>query len=143
MSYFWIALAIVLIVVECLTVQLLSIWTGISAAVTAVLVAIFPSIPVPVQILIFLLLSAALLAATRPFVKKFLRRKKGQETNLELLMDQPAVVVETINNIAGAGQIKIQGKIWSARSIDNTEIPVDTVVIFRKIEGNKAIVSLN
>lgn len=143
MSYFWIALAIVLLVAESLTTQLISIWLGLGAVVTAILTAVFPEISIPVQILIFLLLSAALLAGTRPMVKKFLRRRKGTETNLDRLIGQTAVVVEAINNIDGVGRVKIQGNYWAARSADGAEIPVDTVVIFERIEGNKAIVSVH
>lgn len=141
MSYFWIAFAIVLLIAESLTTQLISIWLGLGAAVTAVITAIFPNIPVAVQILIFLVLSAALLVSTRPLVKKFLRKKKGTETNLDRLIGQDAVVVEAINNIDGVGRVKIQGNYWSARSANGADIPVDTIVVFEKIEGNKAIVS--
>ena len=142
MSYFWIALAVVLLIAECLTTQLISVWMGASAAVTAILVAIFPSIGIPYQILIFVLLSAVLLAATRPLVKKFLHQKKGNETNLDRLIGGTAVVVEAINNIDGVGRVKIQGNYWAARSADGSEIPAETLVTFENIEGNKAIVSI-
>ena len=141
MSYFWISLTVVLLIAECLTTQLISVWMGISAAITAILTAIFPTIPIHFQILIFVLLAAALLVATRPLVKKILRPKKGNETNLDRLIGQTAVVVETINNVDGAGRVKIQGNYWSARSSDGKVIPVDAVVTFERIEGNKAIVS--
>lgn len=142
MSYVWISLTVALLIIECLTTQLTCIWMGISAAVVAILSALFPSLTVPVQIGIFVILSAILLAATRPLVKKFLRQKKGNETNLDRLIGETAVVVEAINNIEGVGRVKLQGNYWAARSIDGREIPVDTLVTFEKIEGNKAIVSI-
>lgn len=142
MSYFWIILAIVLLIAECLTTQLISVWLGASAAVTAILVALIPSLGIPYQVLIFVLLSAALLLATRPLVKKFLGQKKGNETNLDRLIGQEAVVVEDINNTIGVGRVKIQGNSWSARSADGSEIPANTTVVFERIEGNKAIVSI-
>lgn len=142
MSYFWIALAVVLLIAECLTTQLISVWMGVSAAITAILVALIPTIGIPYQILIFVLLSAALLLATRPLVKKFLCRKKGNETNLERLIGKEAVVVESINNLNGTGRVKLQGIDWAARSANGSEIPANSIVIFEKIEGNKAIVSL-
>ena len=142
MSYLWIALAVILLAIECLTTQLISVWMGLSAAITAILVALIPTIGIPYQIAIFVLLSAILLVATRPLVKKFLRKKKGNETNLDRLIGQPAVVVEAINNLNGTGRVKIQGNYWSARSMDGSEIPADATVIFEKIEGNKAIVSV-
>ena len=142
MSYFWIALAVVLLIAECLTTQLISVWMGVSAAITAILVALIPTIGIPYQILIFVLLSAALLLATRPLVKKFLCRKKGTETNLERLIGKEAIVVESINNLNGTGRVKLQGIDWAARSANGSEIPANSTVIFEKIEGNNAIVSL-
>lgn len=141
MSYVWISLTVVMLVIECLTTQLTCIWMSISAAVVAILTALFSALPIPVQILIFILLSAALLAATRPLVKKFLRQRKGGETNLDRLIGETAIVVEPINNVLGQGRVKIQGSYWSARSADGSDIPVDTLVTFTSIEGNKAIVS--
>ena len=49
-------------------------------------------------------------------------------------------MVEEINNIRGEGAVKIDGKVWSARSVDGSGIPVDTIVIFKEINGNKAMV---
>ena len=141
MSYVWISLTVVMLVIECLTTQLTCIWMSISAAVVAILTALFPALPIPVQILIFILLSGALLAATRPLVRNFLRHRKGGETNLDRLIGETAIVVEPINNILGQGRVKIQGNYWSARSADGSDIPVDTLVTFTSIEGNKAIVS--
>ena len=50
------------------------------------------------------------------------------------------MVVEDINNINGVGAVKINGLVWSARSGNGEDIPADTVVIFKEIRGNKAIV---
>ena len=141
MSWFWLCLAVALVVVELSTVQLVSIWFAVGAGVVSLVKAIFPSLAIHWQILIFVLISGALLFATRPFVKKFLHTKnKTKETNLELVLGKDAMVVEEINNILGKGAVKINGLVWSARSIDDSEIPVDTIVIFEKIDGNKAIV---
>lgn len=141
MAWFWLAVAIALAVVELSTVQLVSIWFAAGAAVTAIIKAVFPSIGVPWQFLIFVILSVGLLIATRPFVKKFLsRRKEEQKTNLELIIGKEAIVVEAIDNIKAEGAIKINGVVWSARSLDDSQIPLETVVILKEISGNKAIV---
>lgn len=141
MEWFWLALAIALMVIELSTVQLVSLWFSIGAIVTSLVKLIFPNLGFPWQALIFALVSVALLIATRPFVKKFLtRHSEGQKTNLELLLGKEAIVVEEINNIRGEGTIKINGLVWSARSDDNSIIPADTIVIFKEINGNKAVV---
>lgn len=142
MEWAWLALAIGLMAVELTTTQLVSVWFAIGAGVTSIVKVIFSSLGFPWQLLIFTLVSLALLIATRPLVKRFLvKRDRAHETNLQLVVGKDAVVVEEINNIKGEGAIRINGLVWSARSDDDSQIPVDEIVIFKEINGNKAIVS--
>ena len=141
MIWFWFAHAVVLVVVELSTTQLVSIWLAASAAVTAVLTAIFPALGVQWQILIFVFLSAVLLVSTRKLVKKFMKRTKDQETNLELYIDKVVAVTEEIDNIKDTGAVKMNGIIWSARSTDGSVIPKDEYAVVKKIQGNKVIVA--
>lgn len=141
MIWFWFALAVVLVVVELSTTQLVSIWLAASAAVTAVITAIFPALGIQWQILIFVFLSAVLLVSTRRFVKKFMKRTKDQETNLELYIDKVVIVTEEIDNIKDTGAVKMNGIIWSARSVNGSVIPKDEYVVVKKIQGNKVIVA--
>ncbi|MBQ3589317.1 MAG: NfeD family protein [Clostridia bacterium] len=144
MVWFWFALAIALLVVEIVTTQLVSIWFSIGAGVSAIVVAIVNSsggsIDLVWQVLIFALVSGVLLLSTRKLAKKLVKRNKNQETNLELNIGKVAVVTETINNVQGEGAIKINGLEWSARSSDDSIINKDELVIFKEIQGNKAIV---
>ena len=144
MVWFWLSLTIALIVVELSTTQLVSIWLGLSAGITAILTATVASlggeIPVAWQFVIFIASSAILLASTRKMVKKLLKRSKNQETNLELNLDKVAVVTEKIDNIKSEGAIKINGLTWTARSLDDSVIEKDELVIFKEIRGNKAFV---
>ena len=98
--------------------------------------------PIYWQIIVFVVLSVALLFATRPLVKKLLRRRTdAQKTNLDLLIDNEAIVVEEIENISGKGAVKLRGTVWSAKSEDNQVIKEGEIVIFKRVEGNKAIVA--
>ncbi len=140
MIWVWLSIAIALLIVEVCTTQLVSIWCAIGAGIMAIIVAIFPKIPIPWQILIFVVLCTILLVLTKKYVNKFLARTKDQSTNLELYYDKTAIVVEEIDNVKETGAVKINGLIWTARSEDNEIIEKDAVVIFKKISGNKAIV---
>lgn len=143
MNWFWLALAIGLAVVEISTTQLVCIWFSIGAAVTAIITSIFGSLGLPWQIMIFVGVSVILLLSTRRLVKKFLSsRGKENATNLDLYIGKDAIVVEEINNIKGQGAVRINGLTWTARSDDETVIAVDTIVTFKKINGNKAIVAI-
>lgn len=140
MMWVWFALAILLLVVELATVQFVSIWFSASALVTGIVVTIFNDMPIVWQIVLFVVLSVVALFATRPLVKKLTSGSKSSKTNLELNIDKPAVVTEKIDNIKETGAIKINGLVWTARSIDNSVIDVGEIVVFKEISGNKALV---
>lgn len=138
--WFWFCLAILLLVVELLTVDLVCIWFGAAALLVGILIAIFPALPIAWQFVIFVFASAGLLAATRPLVKHFLNFSRAKDTNLDRLIGQVAVVTERIDNLNATGVIRIGGLAWTARSLDGDVIEIDSYVIFEKIEGNKALV---
>lgn len=140
MVWIWLSAAVALFILEMCTTDLVSIWLSIGALLTTVVVAIFPKIPIPWQILMFIVFSAIMLVLTRRFVKRFLARSKEQATNLELYYDKTAIVVEEINNVNATGAVRINGLVWTARSENNEIIEKDAVVLFKKIDGNKAIV---
>lgn len=144
MIWFWLSLTIALIVVELSTTQLVCIWLGLGSAITAIALAIVTSfggtLPVIWQFVIFIVSSAILLASTRRFVKKFLKRNEKQQTNLELNINKVAIVTERIDNLKGEGAIKINGLEWNARSLEDIVIEKDEMVIFKEIRGNKALV---
>lgn len=144
MVWFWLMLAIALVVVELATTQIISIWFGVGAAFTAMITAIVKScggnLPLVWQLVIFVIVSCVLLASTRKLVKRLMKRSKEQETNLELNIDKIAVVTEKIDNLRGEGAVKINGLEWTARSLDDTIIEKDELVIFKEIKGNKAYV---
>ncbi len=144
MSFEWIyivwAVAIVLFAVfEAVTTQLVSIWF-LLGAIAALIAALF-HLDFWIQILIFISVTAVALIGTRPLVKKKLNTKI-EKTNADRCIGQDAVVIEEINNIATTGQVKADGKVWTARCVNsNCIIPEGSVVKIEKIEGVKLIVS--
>ena len=138
--WIWFGLALVFLVAELCTIDLVAVWFAISALILGILAAIFTELQWGWQALIFVVLSIGLFFATRPFVKKFMRRKKGQETNLELVVGNTARVVETIDNSRETGAAKINGLVWTARSVDGSIVEVDELVLVKEIKGNKLIV---
>ena len=139
---FWMAVAIVSLIIEALTTELVSCWFAPSAIVSMILsgfVDIFW-----VQLLVFLVLSVLLLAFARRLVKKRLAAK-AEETalNADSLIGQTGIVQEAVNNIAETGSVKIRGLIWTARALDDAEIPAGTVVTVREIHGVKLICEPN
>ena len=138
--WIWFIVAVVLLFVELSTQQLVSIWFSFSALITGFIVAFFPNMELWVQLLIFAILAVVAVVLTRPLARKLQRKDKSKEINLGLVIGKKAVVVEKIDNTFETGAIKIHGTIWTARSIDDEVIEAGEVVIFEKIEGNKAFV---
>ena len=141
MTWVWFLLAVVLLIIELVTVHLVCIWICLAAFLTALSVAIWPNMPIIVQVVIFVLVSAVLLISTRKIAKRMIENKKiNQATNLDINKGKEAVVVEKIDNLAETGAIKIGGLVWSARSVDNSVIPEGDIVIFDNVQGNRAFV---
>ena len=137
MQVVWIAVLIIAVVVEALTADFVAIWF-FPAALIALVLAFFPVPPV-VQLLVFLLVGAALVIATRPLCRRFLSGKK-EKTNAEALVGKLCRVTEEINNIEERGEVKVGGLCWSARAEDGRVIPVGTEVTVVEIRGVKLIV---
>lgn len=137
MYIFWAVLVVVFAVFEAVTAQLVSIWFVIGAL--ASLISAFFGANFAVQIIVFVTVSVLALVITRPLVKKYINPKK-ERTNADKVLNQEGVVIEKIDNIQAKGQVKIDGKIWSARSLDNSIIPENQIVIIDRIEGVKLIV---
>lgn len=137
MVFIWIGLGVLLGLVEAFTLQLVSIWFAVAAFIT-VIPALMHTSP-SVQILVFVVSAAVLLVCTRPFVKRAVHMKK-ESTNADMLIGQPAQVVETIDNAKDAGKVHISGLDWTARTVDGRVAEPGDCVIVDRIEGVKLIV---
>lgn len=138
MTTFWIIAMVVFLVIEAVTVGIVSVWFAIGALfamVTAMLGA-----NLWVQITVFLVVSAIALYFTRPLVKKFVN-SKVEPTNADMLIGKECRVVETIDNLSGTGAVYVDGKTWTARTVDEEIIPKGQLVKAERIEGVKLIVS--
>lgn len=137
MLWFWLVLVAALVVIEAVTVQLVTIWFAVGAI--AGLIASAFELEIWLQVLIFVGVSAVALVATRPFVKRFTHSGK-EPTNADRYIGKSAVVIETIDNIHGKGAVTIGGLQWTARTTDGSNIEKDEIVTVESIEGAKLIV---
>ena len=137
MVYVWLGLIVAFIAVEAATVNLVSIWF-IGGSVAGLVCAILGA-PTLLQFAVFILVSALLLALLRPLLKKYLRVRPSR-TNADRLLGQEALVTEDIDNLRETGAIRINGVLWTAKSADDTQIPIGTRVVIERIEGAKVYV---
>ncbi len=138
MYIFWGAAIIVLITIELLTVQLVTVWFALGAL--CAFFAVMAGAPFWLQLIVFVAVSLIALIATRPLVKKFMVRNI-QPTNADRCIGQQALVIADIDNVEEKGQVRIKGAVWSARSKDGRPITEGTMVIIEEIQGVKLIVS--
>ena len=139
MSYpvFWFIVMVVCAVVEAATLGIITIWFAIGALIT--MFAAMLGAPMWLQIVIFFAVSMVLLVFTRDVAIRVL--KIGREkTNSDLLIGRRGRVLEGIDPIAGSGQVKVSGQIWSAVSSNQQKIPAGSLVTVLEITGVRLVV---
>lgn len=133
--WIWLAVFIITVVIEFMTVEFVSVWFSI-ASIPALILALFNQNPW-LQLIVFFLLSILLLAVTRPLVVKYLRRNVV-DTNVDAYIGKIALVTSKITDIE-AGLVKFEGLVWTA--VSSESIPEGSKVRILAIEGNKLIVT--
>jgi membrane protein implicated in regulation of membrane protease activity len=136
-SVIWLVIAVVLGIIEAATLGLVTIWFTIGALFAMVFAMV--GLPLPVQLIAFIISSSILLYFTKPILKKYLNVKL-QKTNADRAIGEIGIVIEEIDPILGKGQVKVRGQIWSARTVENQGIAVDEKVEVQEISGVKLIV---
>jgi membrane protein implicated in regulation of membrane protease activity len=92
-------------------------------------------------LLVFLIVSLLTLALVRPLVRTRLLSGPPIRTGAAALIGRKAVVLEKIDNHEGVGRVRIDGEVWTARSLDDDrEIEPGTRVEVIDIKGATALV---
>ena len=134
----WMALVIIFLVVELVTVGLTTIWLAGGALVAFILAAVGAGFWL--QLIAFFAVSFVLIYFTRPFAVKYLNPRRTR-TNSEELIGEVVKVTSRIDNRAAEGTALAKGLEWSARAVsDDMTIEKDTLVKVVRIEGVKLIV---
>lgn len=134
----WMALVIIFLVVELVTVGLTTIWLAGGALVAFLLAAVGANFWI--QLAAFFVVSFVLIYFTRPIAVKYLNPRRTR-TNSEELIGEVVKVIDRIDNRAAEGRALVKGLEWSARAVsDDMIIEKDTLVKVVRIEGVKLIV---
>ena len=134
----WAVVFAAAVLFELASMQLLSIWFAVGAL--AAFVASF-YLPFPGQLAVFVIVTAVMLIATRPLIKKL--RKPAVPTNHELDLGKQAIVIEDIDASAGTGRVRIQGVDWSASAKDGNPIKSGETVTVVEVGGARLTVEKN
>ncbi len=136
MSYWviWLMIVILLIIIEAMTVNLVSAWFIASGIVSLFVSLLCDSFFI--QFGVFVLLGILLLIFTRASLLQKMEARK-EKTNLDLVLDKVGIVTQKITKNT-VGEVKVDGKFWSA--ISDRVIPVDAHVLVKEIQGVKLVV---
>jgi membrane protein implicated in regulation of membrane protease activity len=138
MIFVWFAIILIAGLIEALTMDLSSVWFSVGAFF-ALIIAIFAKELIWLQFVVFVVFSIALLLGLRPIFKRYIR-KNEIKTNADSLVGKTAVCIKPIID-GERGEVKIEGKIWTA--IANENISENEKVTVLTIKGVKLVVKKN
>lgn len=136
LHWFWFAMTVVFTLIEIFTAGLTTIWFALGSL--AMIFISFTKIGFWWQVLLCLIISTLLLVLTRPILIKKLKIGSAK-TNTDALIGEKCKVLKKITELE-KGEVKIFGIIWSAKSLNNSVIQKDSLVIIRGIEGATLVV---
>lgn len=134
----WLVGLVLFLTAEAATVAVVSLWFA-GGSLVALLAAALGA-PFWLQILLFLLVSVALLLSLRPLLRKYIDPKLTR-TNVDAVISSQGIVLEDIDNLQNRGKVKLGGMEWSARSTTGEKISAGTVIVVDKVEGVKVFVT--
>ena len=134
----WMVAAGALAVGEILTLSFFMGPIAVAAALAAI--AALAGAGTALQMVVFIVASAASLAVLRPIARRHLHTPAKIRTGTAALVGSRAVALERIDG--SGGTVKLAGEVWSARAYDEDEViePGARVQVMQ-IEGATALVS--
>lgn len=127
----WLITALVLLIVELFTASFGVVCFSLGAAAAGL--AAYCCLSTMWQLLIFSVLSFIAFVFVRPFVVKFLLKKKDEVlTNADAIVGRIAVVTEEINPDKNTGRVKIDGDDWKAEASDIIPVGEKVEVVSRE-----------
>ena len=134
---FWGIVFVLTVIVECASLQLVSIWFAFGAA--GAFIGTLAGLTFTGQLGVFVLVSLLLLLGTRPFLSK-LRVKQVPPMNSDKDIGMQAVVIQTVDAAHGTGRVRANGVDWIAVSENGEVLEVHTIVIVTGVDGAKLTV---
>jgi len=135
--WLWILAALVSGIIEVMSVSFVFLMLAIGALAAGIAAACGANLMV--QLIVFIVVSVALLVVLRPFLKGRIERSNNYvPSNTDRLIGKSGYVTETVGE--RHGRIQFSGGEWSART-EGPELPVGAEVRVDRIDGATAVVS--
>ena len=137
MVMIWIGISIAAVILELLTPSaLVSIWFAVGGVIGILLAAL--NVPLWAQITAFIVVSVVSMMVVRPIAARYLRGNIVA-TNSDRCIGEIGIVTRKIGEDAW-GEVKVNGALWSAVSIEHETIDAHEEVKVVAIEGAKLLV---
>lgn len=134
----WIGIALVLGILEMVSVALVLVMLAGGALAGALTAALGGS--VGVQVVVAAVVSVVLLATLRPWLLRHWRNRVPlTETNATAYVGRAAQVVSPVTE--SEGRIKLGGVVWTARTAAGTRIETGQEAVVVRIDGATAVVA--
>jgi len=135
--WIWVAVVAVSLIIEFITMDITSIWFSFGGLIALILAAL--NLKIEIQVIVFIVVSAALLLTLRRWARNKMLNSSKETTNLDLIKEEKLKLITPIT-LTEKGTVKFNGVIWNVVSEDNTPIEKDTFVSVVKIKGNTLLV---
>ena len=132
MTMIWTIILVLSIIIEAITIDLVSIWFGVGALVALVSQIFHAS--TTVQIVLFIVVSLICIVGSRPLAKRYLRGNTVK-TNLDRMIGEHCLVTDTIQ-ADKKGEVKVNDRVWFATSLNNEVITAGQYAQVVAIEGS-------
>ncbi|MDD6192897.1 MAG: NfeD family protein [Lachnospiraceae bacterium] len=135
--FIWLAVIILTIIIEIITVGLTSIWLtggGIAALVVCLLGGHWG-----LQLAVFFVVTFILIYFTRPWALKYIESRKTA-TNYEEVIGKTVRIIEDVDNVKETGKAIYNGMEWTARAkVDTETFSMDEQARVVGVQGVKLI----
>ncbi len=138
LPWFWLIVLIVCCIIEAITMGLTTIWAAI-AALPMIFIA-RTGLGFQWQLLIFVVVTLALVFGTRPLVLKKLRPGRTK-TNINTMIGEEVLVTKEISKFQKGEAKARNGVIWTVQAMqEDQQISKGTVCSVEAVEGNTLII---
>jgi membrane protein implicated in regulation of membrane protease activity len=136
--WFWVILAVFLIVGEIFTMGFFLLPFGIGAAVTAL--ATWFGLPPVGQWILFLLTSVPALLLIKRFAERVTRDREPLQVASDRAVGKTGIVLERVQPHGAGGRVRVGMEEWRAEPESTEAIPQGATVLVLRVEGTHLVV---
>lgn len=133
----WLALGAGLAITELATLDFTLLMLAVGAVAGGVTALVFPGL-LWLQIAVAVVVAVAMLALLRPTLLRRIRSMPGYRSSIDKLVGSSGTVMAEVT--AQAGEVKVSGEVWTARSVDGTPIPAGEQIEVYRVDGATLLV---